>query len=88
MDAVAWAIVIPRKETMLVNNIDEKERARILSLLTTLMLFASIPCGYIAGWLSSVNRQYPFFLNLIIFIAMGIVLVLGWLQTRRSKRMA
>lgn len=86
IDAVAWAIVIPRKETILVNNIDEKERARILSLLTTLMLFASIPCGYIAGWLSSINRQYPFFLNLVIFIVMGIVLVIGWLQTRSQTR--
>ena len=86
IDAVAWAIVIPRKETMLVNNIDEKERARILSLLTTLTLFASIPCGYIAGWLSSINRQYPFFLNLIIFIAMIIVLTFGWLQTRKTSK--
>ena len=84
IDAVAWAIVVPRKETLLVNNIDEKERARILSLLMTLTLFASIPCGYIAGWLSSINRQYPFFLNLAVFIVMGIVLVIGWLRTRRS----
>jgi Major Facilitator Superfamily. len=84
IDAVAWAIVIPRKETLLVNNIDEKERARILSLLTTLTLFASIPCGYIAGWLSSINRQYPFFLNLAMYVAMVLVVTAGWLRTRRS----
>ena len=85
IDAVAWAIIIPRKETMLVNNVDEKERARILSLLLTLTLFASIPCGYIAGWLSSISRQYPFFLNLAMFIAMAIVLVIGWLRTRKTN---
>ena len=84
IDAVAWAIVIPRKETLLVNNVDEKERARILGLLLTLSLFVSIPCGYIAGWLSSINRQYPFFLNLAMFIVMGIVLVIGWLRTRKE----
>ena len=84
IDAVAWAIVIPRKETLLVNNIEDKERARILSLLTTLTLFASIPCGYIAGWLSSINRQYPFFLNLAMYVAMALVVTAGWLRTRKE----
>lgn len=86
VDAVAWAIIIPRKETMLVINVDEKERARILSLLLTLSFFASIPCGFIAGWLSSINRQYPFFLNLAMYVAMVVVLVIGWLRTRKGNQ--
>jgi len=84
IEAVAFALIIPRKETMLVNNVDEKERARILSLLLTLTLFASIPCGYIAGWLSSINRQYPFFLNLGLFSLMAIVLVIAWVRNRKT----
>ena len=85
VDAVAFALVIPRKEAMLVNYISEKERARVLGLLVMLSSVASIPCGYIAGWLSSINRQYPFFLNLAMFVAMAIVLVIGWLQTKKMQ---
>ena len=85
IDAVAWALIIPRKETLVVNNVDEKERARILSLLLTLTLFASIPCGYIAGLLSSISRQYPFYLNLILYILMAIVLIMAWLKDRKNK---
>jgi len=86
VDAVACALVIPRKEAMLVKNVDEKERARILSLLLMLSLFASIPCGYIAGWLSSLNRQYPFILNLALFILMAIIVPISWLRTREVRR--
>ena len=86
VDAVAFALVIPRKETMVVNYVDEKERARVLGLLTMLSLVASIPCGYIAGWLSSHNRQYPFLLNLAMFVTMAIVLAIGWLQKRKVTR--
>jgi len=82
VDAIAFALVIPRKEAMVMNYVDEKERARVLSLLVMLSAIASIPCGYIAGWLSSINRQYPFFLNLTMFAAMAMVLVVGWLQTK------
>ena len=85
IDAVAWALIIPRKETLVVNNVDEKERARILSLLLTLTLFASIPCGYIAGVLSSISRQYPFYLNLILYILMAIALIMAWLRERKVK---
>jgi len=85
VDAVAFALVIPRKEAMVINYTDKNERARVLSLLTMLSLVVSIPCGYIAGWLSSHSRQYPFFLNLALFVAMAIVIPIGWLRTREVK---
>jgi len=73
IDAVAFALVIPRKEAMMVYNIDEKERARILSLLLTITLILSTPFGYIIGLLSSMNRQYPFYLSTAFFVVMFVL---------------
>jgi len=80
LEAIAFAIIVPRKETLVVFNIEAEERARVLSMLVTVSLLVSIPCGYIAGWLSSLDRQYPFILTLVLFVVMTIVLALGWIK--------
>lgn len=75
IDAVAFALVIPRKEAMLVYFVDNQERARIISLLLMITLLISTPFGYIVGKLSSVNRQYPFYLITAVFAIMTIVFI-------------
>jgi len=77
IDALAFALVVPRKEAMLVYYVDDNERARILSLLLTVTLLISTPFGYIIGLLSSANRQYPFYLNGAIFAVMAIILMIS-----------
>lgn len=72
MDAVAGAIVYPRKETLVTNNIDPSERARTLALLTSFMICFAIPFGYLTGLLSSIDRRLPFILSMVLFV-IGIV---------------
>lgn len=67
LDAVANAIVYPRKESMLILNVDEGERARIMALMTTLMIAFSVPFGYLTGFLSSIDRRLPFVFGVIMF---------------------
>jgi Major Facilitator Superfamily. len=85
VDAVAFALVVPRKEAMMVYFVNEQERARILSLLLTITLLISTPFGYIAGKLSSMNRQYPFYLNTVIFAIMAVVLLMSKMKKGKQS---
>ena len=75
LDAFAFALVWPRRDSLLVLHVDPHERARILGLLFVLMLAISSPFGWIAGWLSAVNRALPFLLNVVLYIVCAVVLL-------------
>ena len=68
MDAVAFALVMPRRDSMLVLFTDEKERARSVSLLGALTLLISVPFGSFAGFLSSLDRRYPFAFSILMYV--------------------
>lgn len=72
--AVASALVMPRKDALLQLNIDPKERARINSLIMSFTIAFASPFGYFAGWLSSVDRRFPFVFIFAIYIV-AIVIV-------------
>ena len=74
LEAVAFGLFMPRKEAMLSLSVNPKERARIVSLLTSIMILLSSPFGYLAGYLSSIDRRLPFCLNIVLFIAMLVVI--------------
>ena len=75
LEAIAFALVIPRKDSMMVLYIDEVERARIVSFMTAISIAIASPFGYIAGLLSSVDRRLPFLFTIILYtIALGVVL--------------
>jgi len=66
--AIAGALVVPRKDALLQLLIEPEERARINALISTFMIAFASPFGYIAGWLSSIDRRLPFTLILFFFI--------------------
>jgi MFS family permease len=75
LDAFSVAIVSPQVDKLSIVTVDPEERARIMSLLFTGTLIISSPFGWIAGNLSSINKAYPFYLN-IGFYAIGLVLTI------------
>lgn len=77
MEAFAFALVVPRKDSMLALYVDPEERARIVSVLSVAMFVFASPSGFIAGKLSSINRQLPFYLNIILFI-IAMVITIGF----------
>ena len=68
LEAVAYGLVMPRKDAMVTNNVDPHERARIVALLTTFMITLSAPFGYVAGLFSSIDRRLVFALNIVFFL--------------------
>ncbi len=75
LEAVAFALVIPGKDSMMVHYVDPKERARIVSMLTALMILVAAPFGSIIGFLSEQNRRFPFILSIVLYVAALLVIV-------------
>jgi len=76
LDASAAALFLPRRDALVIQNVDPNERARIMGLLTVIMLGISSPFGLIIGWLSGVDRRIPFTVCVGLFILMGIIVSL------------
>ena len=74
LEAVANALVMPRKDSMLAMNVDPTERARIVALLTAFMIAFSSPFGYLAGLLSSLDRRLPFAFSALLYFAAMLVI--------------
>lgn len=74
LDAFAYALVWPRRNSLVAMYVDPQERARVLGLLNVLMIACASPFGWVAGWLSERNHAFPFVLNAILYIVCGIVL--------------
>ncbi len=72
--AVASALVIPRKDALLQLPINPAERARINALIMSFTIAFASPFGYLAGWLSSIDRRLPFAFTFAIFI-LAIIIV-------------
>jgi len=76
LDASAAALFLPRRDALVIQNVDPAERARIMSLLTVIMLGVSSPFGIIIGWLSGIDRRIPFAVCVGLFILMGVIVAM------------
>ena len=77
LDAVAFSFVIPRSDSLTQLLIEPSERARISGLMMVIVLGLSIPFGYLAGWLSEMDRRYPFILIAAFLVIMFIIIALN-----------
>jgi len=68
IEAFAYTLVSPRRDSMMVWFVDKEERARVNGVIYVLMIGFSIPFGWLNGLLSSMNRQFPFILNIAIYL--------------------
>lgn len=71
--AVASALVMPRKDALIQLCINSEERARINALIMSFTIAFTSPFGYLAGWLSSIDRRLPFMFAFSIFIVAIII---------------
>jgi hypothetical protein len=76
MDACAAALFLPRRDSLVILNVDPQERARIMALLLVIMLGVSSPFGYIVGALSEISRRIPFMMSIGLFVLMGVMVAM------------
>ena len=67
------ALVNPRKDALLQLNINPQERARLNALIMASTIALSSPFGYLAGWLSSLDRRLPFVFTFLLFLTAMVV---------------
>jgi hypothetical protein len=68
LEALSYAIVLPRKDSLLVLSVRPEERARTVALMTSFTIAFSSPFGYFSGFLSSVDRRLPFAFSLVLYL--------------------
>ena len=73
LDACAAALFLPRRDALVIQNVDPAERARIMSLLVVIMLGISSPFGVIVGRLSGMDRRIPLIACVGLFVLMSVI---------------
>jgi len=73
LEAFSLATVGPLVDRLTTLTIDPKERARIMSIIAVGIILLTSPFGWVAGILSSLNKDLPFVLNIVLF-AVGALL--------------
>ncbi|GHU87958.1 hypothetical protein FACS1894202_03210 [Clostridia bacterium] len=69
-ESLGAAMLATLRESLVAIHVDPAERSRVLAVLQTIVMFVSVPFGYIGGWLSSMSRVLPFVMN-ISLLALG-----------------
>ena len=82
VEACAYAAVSPLLDKLIVLTIDPQERARVQSILYVGGILLTAPFGWIAGTLSSIDKNLPFYLNIVLLLLGG---GLTWLAGRRAQ---
>ncbi|MCL2424950.1 MAG: MFS transporter [Oscillospiraceae bacterium] len=85
LDAVAFSFVMPRSDSLRQMLIEPSERARISGLMMVIVLGLSIPFGWVAGWLSNIDRRFPFILIIIFLIIIFAVILASKERLMRIK---
>jgi MFS family permease len=62
-------------DKLIVVNVAPKDRARIMAILSVVVIVCMSPFGWIAGQLSEANRSLPFVLNIALF-GTGVLLMM------------
>jgi Na+/melibiose symporter-like transporter len=68
LEGLAFSMVQPRRDSMLVWFVDEKQRARINAIIYVIMIGLTSPFGAMIGWLSGIDRRLPFVFNIGLFL--------------------
>ena len=68
VEACAFAAISPLIDKLIVLSIDPQERARIQSILYVGVILLTAPFGWIAGTLSSINKNLPFLLTIVLLV--------------------
>jgi MFS family permease len=83
LEAFGYVLIVPRKDSLLVTYLDQKERARMIGLAYVIMIGCTSPFGWLVGILSEYNRMLPFFLNTAIYFVLALIVIFS--KTMKEK---
>ncbi len=86
LEAFSFAAVNPLVDQLTVLTIDAQERARIQSILYVGIILLTSPFGWIAGNLSQINKDFPFLLNIGLFVVGAVLAYIAGSQKTFSPQ--
>ncbi|HMO10796.1 MAG TPA: MFS transporter [Actinotalea sp.] len=81
LDGFGGGILAMLAESLVALHVDKAERSRVMAVQRTAVMLVTAPFGWIGGWLSGMDRTWPFLLT-------SGLLVVGLLLTLRAPRLA
>ncbi|MHA6525048.1 MFS transporter [Tessaracoccus sp. G1721] len=81
LDAFGGGILFMLAESLVALHVDVNERSRVMAIQRTVVMLATAPFGWISGWLSSMDRSWPFLLTSALLVLGLLVAGLFWVTT-------
>jgi len=85
MTAIGAMMANPYLEATIANSIVDENRAKILAILTMLILVFVSPSGIIGGWTYTINHKIPFFIIALAFLT-NISLMIAFIKEKKSSQ--
>lgn len=83
LSSAAIQLIMTYRETVFMNHSQEETRAELYGIIQTIAMLVSIPAGYLAGLLYSLDPLLPFAANVLLF-GVGAYLSLRLTMTRST----
>ncbi len=84
LDAFGGGILFMLAESLVALHVDRHERSRVMAIQRTCVMLVTAPFGWISGWLSSMDRSWPFLLTSVLLILGVIVAGRFWVTTHEQ----
>jgi hypothetical protein len=81
LDAFGAAILAMLTESLVALHVDRDERSRVMAIQRTCIMLATAPFGWISGWLSGMDRTWPFLLTSGLLVLGVVVTSRRWVTT-------
>ncbi|MDF1489673.1 MFS transporter [Tessaracoccus caeni] len=81
LDAFGSGILFVLGESLVALHVDRQERSRVMAIQRTCVMLVTAPFGWLAGWLSSMDRTWPFLLTAGLLVLGIAIAALFWVKT-------
>ncbi|CAM3299528.1 MFS transporter [Occultella aeris] len=84
LDAFGAGILFMLSESLVALHVDRNERSRVMAIQRTTVMLATAPFGWISGWLSGMDRSWPFLLTSVLLVLGLVVTARFWTTTHEE----
>ena len=78
LDSFGAGMLFMLSESLVALHVDQAERSRVMALQRTCIMLAAAPFGWISGWLSGIDRTYPFILTAALLVVGLVLVIVRW----------
>lgn len=81
LDAFGGGMLFMLAESLVALHVDRNERSRVMAIQRTCVMLVTAPFGWISGWLSSIDRSWPFLLTSGLLVLGLLLATFAWVTT-------